>query len=1178
MKIIKYLVVGILLLNINLYSNDNWVKQITNSSLTVGNVFFSDSVHGWTSISGSDTLLYTKNSGENWLKLCLNSTPIGSIFFKDTLNGWYGSSNQVFRTVDGGKKWQSSTPPGLKPTSAIMCVFFVSKQLGFCGTNGGQIYKSTDSGINWIEILSSGPWTNDIYFYNDKIGWIVGSNGAIYKTFDGGNTWLQQKSNVSGWLGTIKAYSDKILIACGGASVTKTTDGGNNWSDVGKSITAYWMNSVSFLNSKEVFLFCNNGYILSSIDGGETWPFSMRPTNQHLNCSYFTKNNFGWVTGSGGTILNYSIHSLSLDLKNKFLCIGSTFEIPYRITGYFGITNYFSILLSDSNGLFTNPVTIGRIDTNKASKITCSLPLDLIPDKPYKIKIVSSSPSIIYSDSIDVVITMHTKPTISGRTIVFSSTTEQYSSAFPNGKENLWNCIGGTIIGSKIGQSVEINWQTNGIGKVILEQTITATGCKNSDTLLVNVTSPGTLSLNVNSSASICSGDSVQIGNTNPAVGGLPPYRFKWTPNTDLNNDTLPNPIVYPKTLTKYSLTVKDSRDSTATAEVNVQVNPLPTPKITESKSNPTAGDTVTYSAVFPNGTDNKWNLPKGGQIIGVDNTKDVQIKWLETGNGLVTITQTITATGCKKSDTLSVNVLAPDKLIVFAGTDQEICERESIQLGSQNPASGGKPPFKFLWTPSTGLSNDTMPNPEATPLSTTTYTIRVTDSNGDTATSKVTITVNPLPKPKISGKNIVFLNAKESYSVPTVAGSTYNWFIENGALSGKDTDANISVTWDQNKTGKVKIVQTSDKGCIGYDSISVSVNAAGDCISTKDIAIHECYIIPGYETVKLGIVKFKNICEENVKIANVEFQSKSGQFTIKDTMPDILSILKPMNEAEFVVAFKPQTSGSDEAFITLQTDKGEIKTSKISSFAVQGNDKTSLTVLKIIPSIPKGKPGTLVDLAVKIIEAKNVDIKGSMAFITSISWNSQVLQYLGFNRFDGRVHLNSTVPPMFDINSYDFVIELEGNARTGNMQLAEINTKALLGAFPKTDLIFRDFKWLDTTIKAEILNDGVFELDLCDADGIRMMKLSTTAQIETLSPNPVTESAYMKYSLLEDGKTSISIINTLGITKKVLFSGEKKSGNYELIFSTEDLESGIYYLVMNTASGLYQKRLVVVK
>ncbi len=879
----------------------------------------------------------------------------------------------------------------------------------------------------------------------------------------------------------------------------------------------------------------------------------LEQTNQNTTCSNI--DSIIVKINSAGT---FSIYAGT----DKEICQGNTIQIGNAnpVTG--GKTPFkfkWTPNTDLSNDAIPNPIASPKITTT------------------YRLTVTDSRDSIRFAD-VKVTVNSLPVPDISGKANVLTGDKEQYTSVTPGGIENLWNCVGGTITGSKIGQAVEINWQTNGNGKVILEQTITATGCKNSDTLLVNVTSPGVLSLNINGSASICSGDTVQIGNANPTSGGMPPYRFKWTPNTNLINDTLPNPLVYPKTLTKYTLTVKDSRDSTATAEVNVQVNPLPSPKITDSKPNPTAGETITYSAFIPNGTVNKWTQPKGGQIIGVDNAKDVLIKWLQTGNGLVSITQTITTTGCKKSDTLSVNVLAPDKLIVFAGTDKEICERETIQLGSQNPASGGKPPFKFVWTPSTGLSNDTLPNPEATPLSTTTYILQVSDSNGDTASSKVTITVNPLPKSKISGKNIVFLNAKESYSVPTVSGNSYKWFIENGTLSGKDTDASISVTWDQNKTGKVKIVQTSDKGCVGYDSISVSVNAAGDCISTKDIAIPKCYIIPGYETVKLGIVKFKNICEENVKIANVEFQSKSGQFTIKDTMPDILSILKPMNEAEFVVAFKPKTSGADEAFITLQTDKGEIKTSKITSFAVQGNDKTSLTVLKIIPSLPKGNPGTFVDLEVRIIEAKNVDIKGSMAFITSISWNSQVLQYLGYNRLDGRVHKNSELFPEFDINSFDYIIELEGNARTDNMQLAEINTKALLGAYPKTDLIFRDFKWLDTTIKAEILNDGVFELDLCEAGGVRMMKLSTSAQIETLSPNPVTESAYMKYSLLEDGQTSISIINILGITKKVLFASDKKAGNYELIFSTEDLESGIYYIVLQTHSNLLREKMILIK
>ena len=49
-----------------------------------------------------------------------------------------------------------------------------------------------------------------------------------------------------------------------------------------------------------------------------------------------------------------------------------------------------------------------------------------------------------------------------------------------------------------------------------------------------------------------------------------------------------------------------------------------------------------------------------------------------------------------------------------------------------------------YNWSPSTGLSNTNTPNPTASPLETTTYTLAVTDLNGCVDTDEVTVIVVP--------------------------------------------------------------------------------------------------------------------------------------------------------------------------------------------------------------------------------------------------------------------------------------------------------------------------------------------------------------------------------------------------------------------------------------------------
>lgn len=113
------------------------------------------------------------------------------------------------------------------------------------------------------------------------------------------------------------------------------------------------------------------------------------------------------------------------------------------------------------------------------------------------------------------------------------------------------------------------------------------------------------------------------------------------------------------------------------------------------------------------------------------------------------TITYTLSVTDSKGCYDPSISrdsmaVFITDALSVSAGADRMICEGEGVQIGF--PAAGGIPPYTYSWTPATGLSNPSTSPTIATPSSTITYTLTVTDSASNTVTDSVTIYVNPNP------------------------------------------------------------------------------------------------------------------------------------------------------------------------------------------------------------------------------------------------------------------------------------------------------------------------------------------------------------------------------------------------------------------------------------------------
>ena len=98
---------------------------------------------------------------------------------------------------------------------------------------------------------------------------------------------------------------------------------------------------------------------------------------------------------------------------------------------------------------------------------------------------------------------------------------------------------------------------------------------------------------------------------------------------------------------------------------------------------------------------------------------------------------QLITSTihGCKDTAVVLVDFVGSNPVVI--NPNSTICNGNSSQLN----ASGG---FSYSWSPPTGLSNPNIPNPIATPDSTTTYTVTVTSVNslGDTCVQALSTTV----------------------------------------------------------------------------------------------------------------------------------------------------------------------------------------------------------------------------------------------------------------------------------------------------------------------------------------------------------------------------------------------------------------------------------------------------
>lgn len=155
----------------------------------------------------------------------------------------------------------------------------------------------------------------------------------------------------------------------------------------------------------------------------------------------------------------------------------------------------------------------------------------------------------------------------------------------------------------------------------------------------------------------------------------------------------------------------------------------------------------------------------------------------------------------------------APSPLMVdvFASGPNTICTGGSTTLMAD--PSGGLYPMSFAWSPSASLNDDTLMQPTASPMATTTYTVTVTDALGSTVTGDVTIVVNEATASFTADPTIC---EGECTVIGASGGMSYAW------ATGENT-ASINVCPVQNATYTVTVTDTN--GCTVAHTFNVTVN-----------------------------------------------------------------------------------------------------------------------------------------------------------------------------------------------------------------------------------------------------------------------------------------------------------------------------------------------------------------
>ncbi|MEO8770789.1 MAG: LamG-like jellyroll fold domain-containing protein [Ferruginibacter sp.] len=292
--------------------------------------------------------------------------------------------------------------------------------------------------------------------------------------------------------------------------------------------------------------------------------------------------------------------------------------------------------------------------------------------------------------------------------------------------------------------------------------TVTGTGanaCKASDTVTITINSVPVVSTITNNN--ICKGDSIQLISNSNATSS------HWSPATSVSNPNTINP--YFVDTVSQTMIITGTNNSTgcfSTASVNITVKPTPNvqsiPDFTSCSVN-TVTLTTTGAQTYSWTPATNLNDPTIANPV-FTGTTGVYIYYV-TGTA---------PNGCIAKDTVTVTIAA--KPVFNAPENKTICANESVQLDGNNGTT-----YEYLWTPATHLSNATIVDPMADPVTTTTYTLIVRDEtcNYD-STFSVRVTVNPLPIVSASKSNDLDCGTPES-QLTAFGASQYTWIPAEG-------------------------------------------------------------------------------------------------------------------------------------------------------------------------------------------------------------------------------------------------------------------------------------------------------------------------------------------------------------------------------------------------------------
>lgn len=289
-----------------------WEEVYRSDAYIFDGLYFLDDDLGFALYNGFD-YLYRTNDGFETSELVQipNVYRIEDLSFYDSEYGIVlGDNDNVHRTKDGGKTWSINL---LKTDEPLYLKSLFTEGRDTLYVAGRKLLRSTNNGDSW-EVIADyddefADHSETMYERETVIN--IGAKGKnlfitnyfVYKTSDGGQNLnpvslpLDVKNVLSHHFVDSYVVDNSIYVISNSRGVPKqlfkSHDSGNNWQEV--ILPNYDYISINGINEDTVFITGNDGILLESNDGFNSWTENVIDADTRINDVLFTENKIGYL-------------------------------------------------------------------------------------------------------------------------------------------------------------------------------------------------------------------------------------------------------------------------------------------------------------------------------------------------------------------------------------------------------------------------------------------------------------------------------------------------------------------------------------------------------------------------------------------------------------------------------------------------------------------------------------------------------------------------------------------------------------------------------------------------------------------------------------------------------------------------------------------------------------------